>query len=184
MKMLSTAELVAEQRLIEAVQHDSGRFGELYACYFDRVYAFALTRTESRRDAEDVTAETFARVLRTLPRFEWRGVPFTAWLMPIAAHVAADQYRRRQHETPLEDLAEEPAAAWSSQIAEVEERADLFALVERLPADQRQVIVARFGQERTSQDIARALGRSEGAVKQLQYRALKTLRTWVEPRHE
>ncbi|MGD9890098.1 MAG: RNA polymerase sigma factor [Dehalococcoidia bacterium] len=184
MKMLSTAELAAEQRLIEAAQRDSRRFAELYDCYFDRVYAFALTRTLSRRDAEDVTAETFARVLRTLPRFEWRGVPFTAWLLPIAAHVAVDHYRRRRHETPLDELAEEPVAAWSTEIAAVEERADLFALVERLPADQRQVIVARFGQERSSQDIARALGRSEGAVKQLQYRALKTLRTWVEARHD
>jgi RNA polymerase sigma-70 factor (ECF subfamily) len=184
MKMLSTAELAAEQRLIEAVQHDTRRFAELYTCYFDRVYAFALTRTESRRDAEDVTAETFARVLRTLPRFEWRGVPFTAWLLPITAHAAADLYRRRRQETPLEDVSEELTAAWSEQFAEVEERADLFALVERLPAGQRRVIVARFGRELSCQDIARALGRSEGAVKQLQYRALKTLRTWVEARHD
>lgn len=103
--------------------------------------------------------------------------------MPIAAHVAADQHRRRRLETPLDGLVDEPAVAWPAAMAEVEERADLFALVERLPPDQRRVIVARFGQERSSHDIARALGRSEGAVKQLQYRALKTLRAWVEARH-
>jgi RNA polymerase sigma-70 factor (ECF subfamily) len=184
MKALTAAELDVERRMIEAAQLDSRRFAELYARHFDRVYAFAVTRTEQRSDAEEVTAETFARALRNLGRFEWRGVPFAAWLMQIAAHAAADQHRRRSREAPLDEAGDGAATSWTTELAEVEERADLFALVERLPDDQRRVIVARFGQERSCREIARALGRSEGAVKQLQYRALKRLRTWMESRHD
>jgi len=184
MKVLTPADLDVERRLIEAAQLDSRRFAELYARHFDRVYAFAVARTENRGDAEEVTAETFARALRNLGRFEWRGVPFVAWLTQIAAHAAADQRRLRGREAPLDTAADDVAAVSDKELADIEEHADLFALVERLPDDQRRVIVARFGQERSGKEIARALGRSEGAVKQLQYRALKTLRTWMESRHD
>jgi RNA polymerase sigma-70 factor (ECF subfamily) len=184
MKALTSAELDVERRMIEAAQLDSRRFAELYARHFDRVYAFAVTRTENRGDAEEVTAETFARALRNLGRFEWRGVPFAAWLLQIASHAAADQRRRRRREAPLDEAGDGAAALRATDLADVEERADLFALVDRLPDDQRQVIVARFGQERSSKEVAQALGRSEGAVKQLQYRALKTLRAWMEARRD
>ncbi|MGH2588549.1 MAG: RNA polymerase sigma factor [Dehalococcoidia bacterium] len=170
--------------MIEAAQQDSRRFTELYDRHFDRVYAFAVARTGDQRDAEDVTAETFARAFRNLPRFEWRGVPFAAWLFQIAARAAADHNRRRGRDLSLDSLDDDPASLPDLQFGDVEDRADLFALVGRLPEDQRQVIVARFGQERSCREIAEDLGRSEGAVKQLQYRALKTLRTWVGSSHD
>jgi RNA polymerase sigma-70 factor (ECF subfamily) len=184
MKALTSAELDVERRMIEAAQLDSRRFAELYARHFERVYAFAVTRTANRGDAEEVTAETFARALRSLGRFEWRGVPFAAWLLQIAAHAAADQHRRRSRETPLDEAGDGVVTLPATELADVEERADLFALVDRLPEDQRQVIVARFGQGRSSKEVAQALGRSEGAVKQLQYRALKTLRAWMGARRD
>src|SRR3990172_5386523 len=83
--VLSAKELAAERRLIEASQRDRNRFGQLYERYFDRVYAFAITRTRDRTAAEDVTAETFRRALQNLCHFQWTGVPFSAWLLRFPA---------------------------------------------------------------------------------------------------
>src|SRR3989304_35833 len=84
-RVLSTRELAAERRLIEASQREPSRFAELYERHFDRIYAFAVTRTGDRAAAEDVTSETFRRALQNLPQFQWRGGPFAAPLFPTAA---------------------------------------------------------------------------------------------------
>lgn len=182
--MLSAKQLQAERRLIEASQREPRRFARLYERYFDRVYAFALTRTGDRTAADDVTAETFRRALQNLAQFRWRGVPFSAWLFRIAANAAADHHQRSSREIRLPEAADAEDESWEARLIEVETRAELFQLVQRLPQDQRQVIVMRFGQEKSSKETARALGRSEGAVKQLQHRALEALRTWVGESHD
>lgn len=177
--MLDTRQLEAERRLIEASQRQPRRFAKLYERYFDRVYAFALTRTGERTAAEDVTAETFREALENLPRFEWRGVPFSAWLFRIAANAAADYTRRASRDRPLAPEANSEDASWESRLIEVETRARLFALVQRLPNDQRRVIVMRFGEEKSTREVAEMMRRSEGAVKLLQHRAMRTLRAWI-----
>jgi RNA polymerase sigma-70 factor (ECF subfamily) len=180
LRVLTAEELVAERRLIEASQKDSRRFAELYERYFNRVYAFALTRTGNRAAAEDVTAETFRRALQNLTKFEWRDVPFSAWLFRIAANAAADLSRRAPRQTSLNDLPDEQPQPWEARFIEVEERAQLFTLLKRLRKDQQKVIIMRFVQERSSREIAQAIGRSEAAVKALQFRALQNLRMWAE----
>ena len=177
--MLNARQLEAERRLIEASQRQPRRFAQLYERYFDRVYAFALTRTGERTAAEDVTAETFRQAFENLPRFEWRGVPFSAWLFRIAANAAADHFKRISREEALPETANEQDESWEARLIEVETRARLFELVRRLPKNQRQVVVMRFGQERSIREVAQAIGRSEGAVKALQHRAMETLRAWV-----
>ena len=119
----------------------------------------------------------FEQALASLPRFEWRGVPFAAWLIRIAANALADHWRRAAREAG-DPAPEVPDVA---EMAAIERRAMLFQLVERLPDLQRRVIELRFGEEKSIRDIAAALGRSEGAVKQLQLRALENLRK--EMRH-
>ena len=178
--MLTAEQLAAERRLIEASKEAAPNFAQLYERYFDRVYAFALTRTGDRAAAEDVTAETFRTAFQNLARFEWRGVPFSAWLFRIAANAAADQHRRASREAALVEDESEPSEAWDATFIEAEERARLFGLVKRLPGAQRRVIVMRFGEEKSIKQTAEAIGRSEGAVKKLQARALRTLRTWLE----
>ncbi|HEV8433238.1 MAG TPA: sigma-70 family RNA polymerase sigma factor [Thermoanaerobaculia bacterium] len=158
-----------EQRRIEAAKADPSRFAELYDEHFDRVYAYVLRRVVDRSDAQDITADVFQNALANLSRFEWRGAPFAAWLYRIAANAIADHFRRKSR--PLPDASPE------SSSEDVEQRAMLFRSVDRLPADQRRVIVMRFGEEKTIREIAREMGRSEGAVKQLQWRGLQTLRT-------
>jgi RNA polymerase sigma-70 factor (ECF subfamily) len=106
-------------------------------------------------------------------KFEWRGVPFAAWLYRIAANAIADHFARTARE---QNRGERENAVPPHEIEDIERRASLFRSVERLPADQRRVLVMRFGEERSIREIASAIGRSEGAVKQLQWRGLQTLR--------
>src|SRR5215510_5038120 len=161
-----------ERLLIEAAQKDPSRFAELYEANFERVYAFIVRRVLDRHDAEDLTAEVFHHALANLARFEWRGVPFAVWLYRIAANAITDRGRRTK-QTVDPSLAENlDQSSWR----EIERRAALFQLVDRLPEDQRSVIVKRFVEQKTVRDIAIEFGRSEGAIKQLQFRALENLR--------
>ncbi len=182
--MLDANELATERSLVEASQKDPRRFDQLYERYFNRVYAFALTRTGNRTMAEDVTAETFRKAFQNLSQFEWRGVPFSAWLFRIASNAATDLHATTSREEVLVDLPVDAGASWESRLIEVEERVELFDLVERLPRQQREVIVLRFSEERSIREVATAIGRSEGAVKQLQFRACQTLRRWMSESHE
>jgi RNA polymerase sigma-70 factor (ECF subfamily) len=169
----------AERRLIEAAQRDRGRFAELYEANFERVYAFVARRVRDRHEAEDLTSEVFHQALANLARFEWRGVPFAAWLVRIAANAIIDRAKRAARERDVAGL-DEPA---ETSLEEVEQRAQLFRLVERLPPDQHRVIVMRFAEQKRIREIARELGRTEGAVKQLQLRGLQNLRARLSDTH-
>lgn len=166
-----------EHLLIEAAQKDPARFADLYEENFERVYAFVVRRVRDRAEAEDVVSETFHSALKALPRFETRGVPFVAWLYRIAANEIADRARRAGREEPLDD-SDAPAKS-----DDVEQRALLYRLVDTLPPAQRAVIVGRFAEQRSIADLARQMGRSEGAIKQLQLRAIESLRAQVRGTH-
>jgi RNA polymerase sigma-70 factor (ECF subfamily) len=167
-----------EQVLIAAAQRDRRRFGELYEEHFERVYAFVLRRVRHREEAEDATSETFQRALAALDSFEWRGIPFSAWLFRIAANVIHD--RRTPATASTEEVS--PVAADPGP-EEIEERTRLFRMVNDLPADQRTVLLLRFAAQRSIREIAAGLQRTEGAVKQLQFRALNNLRARLDDRN-
>jgi RNA polymerase sigma-70 factor (ECF subfamily) len=169
------AELAQERLLVEAAQEDPMKFGEIYEKYFYVVYAYIARRVGDRSTAEDLTADVFQKALEFLPRYVWRGVPFAAWLLRIAANIIVDRSRRAAREQELTDQDEANEISQFS-LEEVEQRARLFRLVDQLPADQRRVIAMRFADEKSIREIATELGRSEGAVKQLQFRGLQTLR--------
>jgi RNA polymerase sigma-70 factor (ECF subfamily) len=166
-----------EQRLVEAAQKDPSRFAELYENNFEQVYAFVASRIYDRDVAQDITAEVFHHALAKLGKFEWRGVPFSAWLFRIAANAIQD--RRKRAARGRGDEAPEAEAAGAGDYEAVERRAALFRLVSQLPQDQRRVLEMRFAEKRSIREIARELGRSEGAIKQLQFRAVQTLRSRV-----
>lgn len=173
---LRVSESESTERLaIEAAQKDPSRFAELYESNFERVYAFIVRRVRDRDEAQDLTSDVFHKALVNLPRFEWRGVPFAAWLIRIAANRMADRAKHAAKERDL-PVADDPPEVG---LEEIEHRAELFRLVDRLPVDQHRVIVMRFAQEKPIRVIAEALGRSEGAVKQLQFRGLQNLRAQV-----
>jgi RNA polymerase sigma-70 factor, ECF subfamily len=193
-----------ERLLIEAAQRDPSRFAELYERNFDRVYAYIAHRVRDRDVAEELTSETFHQALATLPRFEWRGVPFVGWVLGIAAHVIASRWRSANARPPelsvdsleslgrLGDLGGEgyitannngnghaPAQFSARELQALEQRALIAQLVAALPEDQRLVITRRFLEHRSIREIAQELGRTEGAVKQLQFRALENLRARI-----
>jgi RNA polymerase sigma-70 factor (ECF subfamily) len=170
-----------ERLLIEAAQRDPARFAELYQNNFERVYAYIVRRVENRAETEDLTSEVFHHALANLKRFEWRGIPFAAWLFRIAANLISDRWQRTGRE-PIDDEPEQIEWAQVSpvEIEEVERRATLFRLVERLPVEQRRVVVLRFVEQRTIKEVAQEIRKTEGAVKQLQFRALTTLRRRME----
>ena len=165
-----------ERLLIEAAQKDPARFAELYDDNFERVYAFVARRVQNRSDAEDLAADVFHQALAKLGQFEWRGVPFVAWLYRIASNAIADRWKRaaREQGSPIAD--DPPDSHASRNPEEVEHTAQLFRLVKTLPDDQRRVIEMRFAEEKSIHEIARMLHRTEGAIKQLQFRALTRLR--------
>jgi len=172
-----------ERLLIEAAKADPRRFAELYEANFERLYAFVAARVHDRAEAQDVTAEVFHQALDHLADFEWRGTPFAAWLYRIAANTITDRAKRAAREQTM-DLPEALAAEnIEEDFEKVEERAQLFRLVRELPEDQSKVMVMRFVEEKSIRDIAKELGRSEGAVKQLQFRGLQNLRDRLGERH-
>jgi RNA polymerase sigma-70 factor (ECF subfamily) len=168
----------AERALIEAAQRDRGRFSELYEANFERVYAYVIRRVRDRDEAQDITSDVFHLALKSLPRFEWRGVPFAAWLYRIAYNEIADRSKtvakRRAHEHVFQE--NDAPVADPSNIDDAERRGRLFKLVDRLPRDQSRVIVMRFTEQKSIREIASALKRTEGAIKQLQFRGLQNLR--------
>ena len=182
MKALENQKLQDEndERLqVEAARHDPARFAELYENNFERVYAYIARRVRTREEAQDATADVFHQALAGLPRFEWRGLPFVAWLLGIAANVLSDRWRliAKQREVATDDMDID-----IDQIGiedDIEQRAMLYQLVDSLPADQRLVIIRRFVGQKSLREIATELGRSDGAIKQLQLRALQNLRERV-----
>jgi RNA polymerase sigma-70 factor (ECF subfamily) len=169
-----------ERILIAAAQRDPRYFSELYEKHFDLVFAFIMARVRDRAAAEDLTSDVFHQALAKLDRYEWRGVPFKAWLLRIATNAIHDRWRAPgpHHELSMENHAEFGVDDGT------ERRALIGQLLKRLPEDQRLVVTRRFIDGRTVAEIAKEMRRTEGAVKQLQFRALQTLRTHMRSHHE
>jgi RNA polymerase sigma-70 factor (ECF subfamily) len=167
-----------ERLLVEAAKKDPNRFAELYELNFARVYAYIARRVGDRDVAQDLTSDVFHKALASIRSFEWRGVPFAGWLLRIAANMIVDRSKRSGREVSGQD--DLPEASTQPNLEEIDRSGRLFRLVEQLPPDQRRVIGMRFAEEKSIREIANELGRSEGAVKQLQFRALQNLRDRME----
>lgn len=169
------AELEEERLQILAAQRDRAAFAPLYERYVDQIYGYVLSLTKDKEEAEDVTAATFAKALEELPRFEWRGVPYSAWLYRVATNLVTREKRRPgwvELDPHLAADLEDP-----SELAERMDRDhEVRGAVAALPTDQRQVVLLRFGAEMTCREIGSVMGRSEGAVKLLTFRALTSMR--------
>jgi RNA polymerase sigma-70 factor (ECF subfamily) len=167
---------VRERELVEAARANPLAFDALYEQYVDAIYAYALHRVRDCPAAEDVVSETFRRALENIGRYEWRGVPFSAWLYRIASSVIAARYRHAPH-APLDDAGEmqddDPGPEETLLVGE--RKRELLAAVAALPPEQQQVVILRYGQDLRNREIADIMDRSEGAVKQLLHRAMAGL---------
>lgn len=169
-----------DRLLVEAAKKDPIRFAELYELNFARVYGYIARRVVDRDAAQDLTSDVFHKALASIHSFEWRGVPFAAWLLRIAANMVVDRSKRGGKEVGQDQLPDVPDPRARPKLEEADECARLYSMVDQLPADQRRVIGMRFAEEKSIREIAQALGRTEGAVKQLQFRALQNLRSRME----
>lgn len=169
-----------ERLLIEAAQRDRARFADIYREYFELVYAYVARRVRDRSAAEDLTSDVFHKALANLPRFKWTGAPFASWLFRIASNLIADRAKRKAKASAtseeIELIPQDSRKDSQSGLEDVERQAQLFRLVDGLPEDQKRVVALRFAEDRSIKEISNELGRSEGAVKQLQFRALQNLR--------
>lgn len=178
---MKVVEAVTNERLlIEAAKRDPACFAELYEDNFDRVYAFIARRVPDRSEAQDLTADVFHQALAGIDGFQWHGVPFAGWLLGIAAHLIARRWQRAANRPELSsDELEETGID-----GEAERRAMLLQFLDGLPADQRLVLIRRFVDQQSTREIAEELGKSVGAVKQLQFRALQALRARARGNHD
>jgi RNA polymerase sigma-70 factor, ECF subfamily len=176
------AEETDERLLVEAAQRDPVKFGDLYELHFERIYGFISRRVGDRNTAEDLTSDVFHKALANLRSYEFRGAPFAAWLIRIAANAVADQAKRAAREVASAS-GDPPEPSTQPDLEAIEDRVRMFRLVQELPEDQRRVILQRFVEQKSIREIANGLARSEGAVKQLQFRALQSLRGQMEGGH-
>ncbi len=180
------AHLDRDRPLVEAAQIDPLQFDALYRRYLAQVYSYAYYELGDHHEAEDATERTFLAALTNLGRFEERARPadgegastFRVWLFQIARNTIANQRRgRRRHpQAPLDAaaLVADPLDV-EGGVARRDEAAAAWNAVGRLPADRRRALVLRFVEEMSTAEIAGILGRSEGAVRVLIHRALRTV---------
>ena len=167
-----------ETRLIQAAKRgDQQAIGDLYHLHVQAVYRYIATRVSSPELAEDITSDVFVRALETLATYEPRGVPFLGWLYRIAHGRVVDHYRsRKTGEQPLEDI--HFAADTSNpedEVIDTMQQAQVMKHLQALTEEQQQVVMMRFIQGHNLQTTAQMMGKTEGSIKQLQFRALQTL---------
>lgn len=170
-----------EQSLVErAQQHDQEAFAELYERYFDKIYRYITLKIGDRCEAEDMTQQVFLKALKSISSFKWQDVPFSSWLYRIAHNQVVDHLRQktRRPTAELEEaiLPDDPEASPQQKLEENISLEELVQATHHLTAAQREVIALRFTSELPVAEVARLMGRSEGAVKALQHSAILALR--------
>jgi RNA polymerase sigma-70 factor, ECF subfamily len=169
--------------LVERAQRgDRVALEELYLLHFDRIYSYLHMSVGSRHDAEDLTTQTFVKMLEAIGRFQWRSVPFSAWLFRIAHNLAMDHFRANRRWQPEEEVPEtvhgEESSAEEQALASLGQTS-MMTLIQCLSPEQRQVLTLKFVFRFSNAEAAAILGKTEGAVKSLQHRALASLQKHV-----
>jgi RNA polymerase sigma-70 factor (ECF subfamily) len=151
---------------------------ELYLIHFDRIYGYLHMSVGNRHDAEDLTTQTFLKMLESIGKFRWRSAPFSAWLFRIAHNLAMDHFRASRRwqpeEEPPEQAGEEEPSAEQSALEAIGQES-MLELIDRLSHEQRQVLTLKFVFGFSNAEAATILGKTEGAIKSLQHRALVSL---------
>jgi len=171
-----------EQLVARAQEGDRDALEELYLQHFDRIYSYLHMTVGNRHDAEDLTTQTFLRMLESISGFRWGSAPFSAWLFRIAHNLAMDHFRSRRRWQPEEEVPEPPGAVESSaedQAIRVLANESMFDLIEQLSDEQRDVLILKFVFDFSNAEAATVLDKTEGAIKSLQHRALASLQKHI-----
>ncbi len=171
---------IDEKALIERAKEDKEAFGQLYEIYVDRIYNYVYYRTGNAADAEDLTAKIFVRAMKHIPRYQDKGVPFSAWLYRIAHNLVANWHRdnSRRQMIALDDITHWHVGDESPEFATqlMEDKALLLSAIRRLPSDRQELLILKFVERLSNAEIGDIMGRSEGAIKSLYHRTLLSLR--------
>jgi RNA polymerase sigma-70 factor (ECF subfamily) len=179
----SAAAIADVRRLVDRAQGGNrDALEELYLLHFDRIYSYLHMSVGNRHDAEDLTTQTFLKMLESIARFRWQSAPFSAWLFRIAHNLAVDHFRATRRWQPEEDVPEPPGAEEASaeeQAMHVLGRQSMLELIDKLSAEQQQVLTLKFVFNFPNAEVATILGKTEGAIKSLQHRALVSLQKQI-----
>lgn len=167
-----------EQELIEQAKRNPEAFGQLYDIYFGKIYSYIYRKTGDRQVAEDLTADTFTKALANMKAYKYIGQPFVAWLYRIAANLVADHYRSRRVTAPLDEGMQVAATEGDPEEAAlaIDDQLAMARAIQTLSPDQQDVILLRFSSGLKLKEIAEVVGKTEGAVKALMFRALGGLK--------
>jgi RNA polymerase sigma-70 factor (ECF subfamily) len=172
--------------LVDRAQRgDREALEELYLIHFDRIYSYLHVSVGNRHDAEDLTTQTFLRMLEAIGKFRWQSAPFSAWLFRIAHNLAMDHFRANKRWQPEEEVPEpEPDESTSAEAGALESigRRSMLELIEDLSPEQQQVLTLKFVFNFSNGEVATILGKTEGAIKSLQHRALVSLQKQLDER--
>ncbi|HKP17826.1 MAG TPA: sigma-70 family RNA polymerase sigma factor [Gaiellaceae bacterium] len=174
--------LEMEQLVKRGQEGDRDALEELYLEHFDRIYSYLHMTVGNRHDAEDLTTQTFLKMLESIGRFRWGTAPFSAWLFRIAHNLAMDHFRARRRWQPEEEVPEPPDAIELSaedEAMRVLSGESMLELIDQLSDEQRQVLILKFVFDFSNVEAATVLDKTEGAVKSLQHRALASLQRHV-----
>jgi RNA polymerase sigma-70 factor, ECF subfamily len=167
------------RRLVDRAQEgERDALEELYLLHFDRIYSYLHMSVGNRHDAEDLTTQTFLKMLEAIGRFRWRSAPFSAWLFRIAHNLAMDHFRSARRTQPEEEVPEPPGSEEASAEEEAMQsigRQSMLELIDGLSPEQQQVLTLKFVFNFPNAEVATILGKTEGAIKSLQHRALVSL---------
>jgi len=178
----STAQV---RKLVERAQAgERDALEELYLIHFDRIYSYLHMTVGNRHDAEDLTTQTFLKMLESIGRFRWQAAPFSAWLFRIAHNLSMDHFRANRRWQPEEEVPEPPDSAERSAEDEALQsigRQSMMSLIDTLSPEQQQVLTLKFVFNFPNGDVATILEKTEGAIKSLQHRALVSLQKQIAP---
>jgi RNA polymerase sigma-70 factor (ECF subfamily) len=163
-------------------QGDRDALEELYLIHFDRIYSYLHVSVGNRHDAEDLTTQTFLKMLEKIGTFKWQSAPFSAWLFRIAHNLAMDHFRSRRRWQPEEEVPEPPGEEEPSAELEAMQtigRESMLKLIDRLSPEQQQVLTLKFVFNLPNAEVAAILDKTEGAIKSLQHRALVSLQKQI-----
>ena len=188
--MASPTERVAARESTEHVrelvargqQGDRDALEELYLIHFDRIYSYLHVSVGNRHDAEDLTTQTFLKMLEKIGSFKWQSAPFSAWLFRIAHNLAMDHFRARRRWQPEEEVPEQPGEEEpSAELVAMQTigRESMLKLIDRLSPEQQQVLTLKFVFNLPNAEVAAILDKTEGAIKSLQHRALVSLQKQI-----
>jgi RNA polymerase sigma-70 factor, ECF subfamily len=165
-----------------AQQGDRAALEELYLIHFDRIYSYLHVSVGNKHDAEDLTTQTFLKMLEAIDRFRWQSAPFSAWLFRIAHNLSMDHFRSRRRWQPEEEVPEPHGSEEPSAELEAMQsigRQSMLELIEKLSPEQQQVLTLKFVFNFPNGDVAKILDKTEGAIKSLQHRALASLQKQI-----